>query len=196
MRLRLFLILLLPLSSQAFRFETALEDSVWKSESSPYVCKLEHGIDGYGSGLFEHIAGEEARLKIQGQGYAFDASEVKVLADPPDWRPNLQKRLIFDTKAVRGDVVVNETESNQVLAELAGGMQVVFNGQLEDSNAQPFYVFLSSVGFQDAFDEFKRCEDQLLPANYGQVERTRIQYRVGTIAVSYTHLTLPTIYSV
>jgi outer membrane protein OmpA-like peptidoglycan-associated protein len=58
---------------------------------------------------------------------------------------------------------------------------VTFEGALKESGDQPVVVYLSTVGFRQAFDNFTACEDQLLPASFDQLQRSRIQYPVGAI---------------
>ena len=60
-------------------------------------------------------------------------------------------------------------------------MMIEFQGTLKENESQPLAVSLSTVGFRGPFDEFTACEDQLLPANFEQLERTRVQYAPGQI---------------
>jgi len=175
---------LTPLSANAFEYVTRLEDSSWRTRSSPYVCRLEHEIEGYGTGQFVHRAGESQRLNLTGQGYEFDAGKVRVYADPPAWRPGVASSLIGSVAPEDGEVVVKGEIATDVMAALANGMLIGFKGRLKESNRQSFDVFLSSVGFYPAYEDFKRCEDQLLPANFSQVERSRIQYQSGGTDIS------------
>ncbi|MBV1876141.1 MAG: OmpA family protein [Pseudomonadales bacterium] len=172
-------LLFVPCCAIGFEFITPMENSRWELDSSRYVCRLEHVIAGYGKGTFEHIAGEKQKLFIVGQGYGFDSHSVKVGADPPEWRPNRTRKNLFEIFPERGEIIVVKENVTELLAELDAGMQVAFRGVLQESNHQPSDVFLSAVGFQSAFDRYKRCEHRLLPVNFSQVRRSRVQYKVG-----------------
>ena len=163
-----------------FQFLTPMEVSEWRVDTSRFECALTHPIRGYGMGEFIHTAGEDPKLLIQGRGYRFAKYKTRVSAEPPPWRPGRPSRSILEVGPIQGKVLIADLHTNEILSELSKGMQVGFRGILADSKQQPFDVYLSSVGFQTAYTEFKRCEDGLLPANFSQIERSRIQYEAGT----------------
>jgi outer membrane protein OmpA-like peptidoglycan-associated protein len=167
----------------ALRYATDMDESQWITDASPYVCRLEHHIAGYGTGAFVHHAGEDRRLELDGQGISFGETEIKVLAEPPTWQPRKPPFSLAAVQIKHGELHLDEQLSSQVAAELLGGMMIAFRGKLKESEAQPLEVHLSTVGFRGAFDDFTVCEDQLLPANFAQLERSRIQYKTGQIEV-------------
>ncbi len=179
----MLLILLMAQPAFAFRYETALEDSHWIVESSIFSCNLKHDIDGYGSGQLVHRAGESQRMELNGQGYEFSDASLRIISDPPSWRPTLDPRLLSEINPSSGNVTLSGRLVSEVVAELNRGMLVGFKGVLKENQNQPFEVYLSSVGFAPAYADFKRCEDKLLPASFDQLERNRIQYSVGAVNI-------------
>lgn len=186
MKALIFLILLgafggVAQSALALRYATSLDQSQWIAETSPYVCRLEHHIAGYGTSSFVHHAGEDRRLELDGQGIQFGQEKINVLARPPAWQPRRAPMNLSDTKVVDGELRLGEQLSSKVALRLLDGMMVEFRGTLRENQTQPLEVSLSTVGFRSAFAEFTSCEDQLLPANFAQLERSRIQYAPGQI---------------
>tara|TARA_R110002072_G_scaffold31735_5_gene97555 strand:- start:35497 stop:36498 length:1002 start_codon:yes stop_codon:yes gene_type:complete len=182
----IYILLLIPASffagnAHGLKYETGLDASQWVNESSPFACRLEHYIQGYGTGAFLHIAGEQRKLSLDGQGIAFGSLPVNVYAKPPNWRPGTQPQTLAQLTPSGGELQVGEQLATNIASGLLGGMMVAFAGTLKESESQPIEVSLSTVGFRQAFDEFAICEDQLLPANFSQLERSRIQYAVGQV---------------
>lgn len=165
----------------ALRYGTAMDESQWIADSSPYVCRLEHYISGYGVGAFVHHAGEDRRLELDGQGIMFGSSKIDVQAKPPSWQPGRLSQDLAHIKVDHGELHLDELTSTRVATQLLGGMMVAFSGSLKENEAQKLEVQLSTVGFRGAFDDFTACEDKLLPANFAQLERSRIQYKSGQI---------------
>lgn len=184
MKMLIFLIIVgFSLPVEALRYGTDLDESQWITDSSPYSCRLEHYIAGYGTGAFVHLAGEDRRLELDGQGIQFGKAKIGVMAQPPSWQPSRFAQDLANIQIEHGELHLNELVSTRVATELLGGMMISFQGSLKENEAQPLEVNLSTVGFRGAFDVFTACEDQLLPASFSQLERSRIQYKVGQIEV-------------
>lgn len=181
-----FLFGVCALNAFGLKYETELETSQWVNDSSRFACRLEHYITGFGTGAFLHNAGEDRRLALDGQGIAFGGKAVTVRAIPPNWRPGGKGIALGQLKPGQGDVRVGEMLATNIASELLGGMMISFEGALRESETQPMAVQLSTVGFRRAFDEFAVCEDQLAAANFSQLERSRVQYKVGQIELDDT----------
>lgn len=179
--LNLFLLGILAPHALALKYEAGMDVSQWVNDTSPFVCRLEHYITGYGTGAFIHHAGEDRQLALDGQGITFGGKEVSIQARPPKWKPGGKPSFLAQLVPTEGEVRVGEAVATDVAAELLRGMMVTFDGALKESGDQPISVYLSTVGFRQAFDDFTVCEAQLLPANFAQLERSRIQYSVGQI---------------
>jgi len=184
MRLKpVFLILLVSLNASAFRYITPLENSAWETNASPYACTLKHTIEGYGSGVFFHEAGEKRVFRLQGNGFGFANKPIQMISDPPNWLPNKDQSLLSVLGLKQDRVEVTGELITRMMAELVGGMLVSFNGILADSVDQDFNIVLSSAGFHQAYETYLMCEQQLLPVNFSQIERTRIQYRSAEVGI-------------
>lgn len=170
-------------SAAALSYSTELDESQWVTDVSPYVCRLEHYVNGFGTGAFVHHAGEDRRLELDGQGIMFGTPGIAVLAEPPKWQPRKQPQTLAQIKVEHGELRLGEQLSSKVATELLGGMMIAFQGKLKENQTLDLEVRLSTVGFRGPFDEFTACEDQLLPANFAQLERSRIQYKSGQLEV-------------
>lgn len=181
-----FLFGVCALNAYGLKYETGLDASQWVNDGSRFSCRLEHYITGFGSGAFVHNAGEDRQLELDGQGIAFGGESVAVRATPPNWRPGAKGIALGQLKPAQGKVQVGETLATNIASELLGGMMITFEGALRESVTQPIAVQLSTVGFRKAFDDFAICEDQLAASSFFQLERSRIQYKVGQIELGET----------
>ena len=191
--MRLILILMtLAMSTEAyaFRYLTPLENSTWKTDASPYACALKHTIEGYGDGVFLHEAGERRMFQLDGHGFNFANKPIQLIADPPNWLPNKDQTLLSVLGLKKNRVEVHGELITQMMAELVNGMLVSFNGTLADSKNQVFDIVLSSAGFHSAYEKYLMCEQHLLPVNFRQIERARIQYHSAETEVSAKGLAL------
>ena len=179
--LKFFLLGLMAPHAFALKYETGMDVSQWVNEASPFACRLEHYITGYGTGAFVHLAGEDRQLDLNGQGITFGGKAVSIHATPPNWRPGVKPAFLAELVPTEGEVRVGEAVATDIAAELLRGMMVTFEGKLKESDDQSIAVYLSTVGFRQAFDAFTACEDQLVLANFAQLERSRVQYSVGQI---------------
>ncbi|MGK0396494.1 MAG: outer membrane protein OmpA-like peptidoglycan-associated protein, partial [Candidatus Azotimanducaceae bacterium] len=181
-----FLFAACALNAFGLKYETELDASQWVNDSSRFSCRLEHYITGFGTGAFLHNAGEDRRLALDGQGIAFGGQSVTIRTIPPNWRPGVKGMALGQLKPDQGEVRVGEVLATNVASELLRGMMISFEGALRESETQPIAVQLSTVGFRKAFDDFAVCEDQLAAASFSQLERSRVQYKVGQIELGDT----------
>lgn len=188
----LLVLITLAISTEAnaFRYLTALEDSAWMTEASPYACGLKHMIEGYGEGVFVHEAGEARVFQLNGRGFRFANKPIQLIADPPNWLPNRDQTLLSVVGLKKNRVEVRGELITQMMAELVSGMLISFNGILADSENQTFDIVLSAAGFHAAYEQYLLCERQLLPVNFRQIARTRIQYRSAETDISSEGQTL------
>ncbi|MFT7685606.1 MAG: outer membrane protein OmpA-like peptidoglycan-associated protein [Candidatus Azotimanducaceae bacterium] len=143
------------------------------------MCQLNHKISAFGSGQFEHEAGEAQALLLLGDGYKFSAKPVTVISEPPNWRPGELPKILGEVAAKEGEVRISGDLVTQLLSELTQGDLIAFKGKVIETNNEPMDVYLSAVGLKNAFETYKRCEANLLSVNYRQLERSRIQYASG-----------------
>ncbi len=185
MRLILVLVMLaISNEAMAFRYLTSLENSAWETDASPYACALKHNIEGYGEGVFLHEAGEKRVFQLNGHGFGFANKPIQLISDPPNWLPNKDQTLLSVLGLRKNRVEVKGELITQMMAELVSGMLVSFNGILADSEDQTFDIVLSAAGFHEAYEKYLMCEQHLLPVNFRQVERARIQYRSAETDIS------------
>lgn len=172
-------IIINPDSALGYKYLSGIGESSWAHTGSRFMCRLEHKINAYDEGLFKHEAGEAQELLLLGDGCRYAPKPVSVVSEPPNWRPGGRPKTLAEISAVDGELRVTGDLVKELLSELTQGNLVAFKGVLKETNNEPMDVYLSSVGLKTAYEDYKRCEANLLSANYRQLERSRIQYASG-----------------
>ncbi|MCB1643989.1 MAG: OmpA family protein [Pseudomonadales bacterium] len=167
-------------------YVSALEDSRWETTTSRYECVLSHMIEGYGKGEFIHRAGEGRIFRLTGQSFAFRQAPASILSVPPTWLPGRASTVLMTSPAPPPQLEYNGDITTRMAAELLRGMLVVVQGELDEVEGEPLAVTLMTAGFTQAYEDFQRCEVNLLPVNFAQIERIRIQYSGGETDVPAT----------
>jgi outer membrane protein OmpA-like peptidoglycan-associated protein len=163
---------------------TVLEHSVWQNQVSRFECQLNHPVTGFGAGRFSHVAGGERQFILDPRGLTFDAARVDVSAVAPVWLPERPSRELAALMSVSSPLTLGPDLATVLLVELLAGMQVSFQGIVKETRAEQFDVVLSPASFSQEYEEFLRCESQLLNVGFHTIERTRIEYASSEIDIS------------
>jgi outer membrane protein OmpA-like peptidoglycan-associated protein len=174
------LIIINPGPAYGYKYLSEIGESSWAHTGSRFMCRLEHKISAFGEGQFRHEAGEAQELLLLGDGYQYAPKPVSVVSEPPNWRPRGLPKTLAEILVLDGELRVTGDLVKELLSELTQGNLVAFKSVLKETNNEPMDVYLSSVGLKAAYENYKRCEANLLSANYRQLERSRIQYASGT----------------
>ncbi|MEX1058654.1 MAG: OmpA family protein, partial [Natronospirillum sp.] len=104
------------------------------------------------------------------------------------WRPSSLTQDLGYVAVTHGQRPLRvETERTlSMLAALEQGMAPAFTRQGRGM-AEPVRLKLSPVGFKQFFPEYRQCIGQLLPINFDQAERTRLNYDTGVDTLSRAH---------
>jgi len=104
---------------------------------------------------------------------------------PPSWRPGLQERDIGYVDVARSGrpVVLDEANTRLVLAELFRGMMPTVTRRAWYSEDDAVLVAVSPVNFKVAYQEYQTCLTNLLPVNFGQIERSTVFWQPGQMTL-------------
>ncbi len=153
----------------------------WSAESSIFECRLSQQIPGFGMAVFYHQAGEPLSFYMQTPDSPMQEGRALLTSQPPLWRQELEvKDLAYvDVTRTRRPVLLNASHSRLVLAELERGMVPTLMRRAWFSEQESIHVGLSPVKFGEAYREYHRCTGDLLPVNFGQIERSTVFWQVN-----------------
>lgn len=169
-----------PRSVQAMEFGPGLQNTEWQVDCDIFECEFRQSIPFYGDAVFYHRAGEEVRFFLETPSNRMQDGRAALAVEAPSWRPSSQVRDLGYVTVRHGErpLEVDTERTLSMLAALESGMSPAFTRQGRGMT-EPIRVKLSPVGFNRYFQEYRAGITQLLPVNFDQVERTRIQYDTG-----------------
>ncbi|XOZ34696.1 flagellar protein MotY [Halomonadaceae bacterium KBTZ08] len=168
----------LPLSATGTTFSAGIENSRWILSDSIFECTLTHPVPGYGEAVFYHRAGESLRFFLQPVRSSMRAGEAALVIEQPAWKAG---KPVDDLGYVRVSndrdrpVELSSGTSERMLASLQEGRMPTFTRRARQSD-RPVRVRLNYINYGSPHDSFRRCQSQLLPVNYDQVQRTVVLF--------------------
>lgn len=172
--------------SFAVTFQTPMDRAGWMVEGDIFHCEMNHRIEDYGQAVYEKVAGESAKLKINADTPTLKSGSAAIRSRLPIWRRGGQASLLGTAKVNQGgqELVLNSEQTEWVLRELSSGREVYFVRKLwfadgEGGQREEAEVVLSPVNFQDSHAELVQCLSKLLPVNYEQIERSTLYFSPG-----------------
>ena len=188
MRATVFGLLLTLLASQSLGmvYGPRLNEAEWRTELSPFICKLWQPIPYFGSAVFEVRAGGQLGFHLESGNNPMRAGQASLVVKAPLWAPERgETNLGYVPVAERSQPVkLDRRLANRLLTELHSGMSPVFTRRSWYENNVSIQVALSSVNFRDAYGQYQHCLAQLLPVNWQQIARTRVNFAVGSADLS------------
>lgn len=168
-----------PLGVDAHLYVADVDEAQWTVETSPLYCRLWQGVPAYGRGIFQNNSGERQTFDLESQKKVYDKGTATIRISPPEWIFNRPKKQIAQTQTIKGfhPVLIEEPTVSNMLDELEAGMfpEIQHPGWYEGHWVE---VQLSSVNFTAAYADYSQCLGDLYPANFKQLERTRILFDV------------------
>ncbi|MEQ6884533.1 OmpA family protein [Salicola sp. Rm-C-2C1-2] len=168
----------LPCAAMGTTFSAGIENSRWLLSDSIFACTLTHPVPGYGEAVFHHRAGESLRFFLQPVRNPMRAGQAALVIEQPAWKAG---KSVDDLGYVRveGDhsrpVELSSGTSERLLASLRDGRMPTFTRRARQSN-RPVRVRLNHINYRSPHQSFRRCQTQLLPVNYDQVQRTVVLF--------------------
>ena len=170
------------LQANATRFQAQMDESVWLVDATVFACSMSHDIPFYGRAVFQHRAGESAQFQLRSSTPRLESGKASLVSAAPVWHPQGKAVEMGYVPVKRGDlpVVLDAGYSQQVLAELHAGREVIFTRAPWYGASESLRVVLSSVNFQAAYRQYLACLATLLPVNFEQIRRTAIYFPSGS----------------
>ena len=178
--MRLLVVLLITLGSshtaRALTFEAGL-DGEWRFEKSGEACVLKRSLGRYGEVRFTGEPGRVLQLQVLPLRDLFGKGAVTAQAVAPEWHqshPAVAAR--GELHHVNGGVVsARDPVATSLLMDLYGGFALKLS-QPSWFGGAPVEISVSAVRFRAAYDTFASCFQWLMPANFEDVERTRVTF--------------------
>lgn len=156
------------------------EQSHWNlTEDTPLSCRLVHPIPNYGNAEFSARASKKLNLDFELKMWRPMARtrSVSLVSLPAPWQAGeaaqrLQKLEFFQ----QFDGYVGGQTPWVMLSELERGRQPTFSYQEWQDRDQRIEISLSSVLFQQSYNQFSRCLQNLLPYSFEDIAFTILHY--------------------
>jgi outer membrane protein OmpA-like peptidoglycan-associated protein len=158
-----------------------IDTAIWQVESSVFECRLLQQIPELGQAVFYHEAGEPLSFYLQANENPMQEGRALLTSLPPVWRKDLPVRDLgyVDVTTTNTPVNLDASISQLMLAELGRGMVPTFMRRAWYSEDESVHVGISPVNFGEAYQQYNQCAGQLLPVNFGQIERSTVFWRSG-----------------
>ncbi len=161
-------------------YSAGLTNSVWAvTEATPIQCSLDHNIPRFGRATFTIRANKEVNLDfdLDGDRETPVTRTVTLKSVPPSWRPGQVAQditLLKFHKQFNG--YVGGRNAWAMLSELEEGRFPTFIFRDWYNQDQVTQVGISSVNFQNNYDEFVTCVNQLLPYSFEDIAFSVLSY--------------------
>lgn len=172
------LLMILSITAGAASFSATIDQSKWDLEASRFNCRLSQKIPLFGTGVFDHEAGEPVRFSLKPlQGHGLKG-KARLVAEASPWQPGIPVREIgvVAFKEGSGNIDVVNQYAQQMLAMLFKGMQPTFSAANWSGTGESVRIGLSAANFQPAYEAYTGCVANLLPVNYRQIARTAVLF--------------------
>ncbi|MFT5881297.1 MAG: outer membrane protein OmpA-like peptidoglycan-associated protein [Moritella sp.] len=186
---RLFIIIFAALFSTSVsaamkNYAANYEFSQWdNSRSTPIQCKLEHNIPRYGQATFTSRASKLINLdfELDMKRLPARAEMASLRAVPPNWKPGHAATDLADVKLYRQfSGYVSEQPAWRMLDALDSGDYPTFYFRDWYRGGEFISVGLSSVNFQNEYQEFLECVSNLLPYSLDDIAYSVLDFNEST----------------
>ena len=178
-----FVVLLAPMCAHAAVFGT-LVDGRWHYTEREGLCVLSAEVANYGQVTFLARRGGPVRFELQPLRDLFGDTTVTARAVAPSWHadhPSANERGAM--RHVRGGVTsTQDPVASRLLLDLYEGYALEFQGgRAQLGNVT---VAVSPARFSAAYTQFFECAHTMLPANFADVERSRVRFATNSARIS------------
>lgn len=171
----------LHLPAHAAIYTNGIEPSSWRYEGSAYGCSLVHDVPYYGEAVFKTRAGMASSFYLDAKAPRFKSGQALMILQPPAWRHNLRAQDLgfVSVDQSRRPVTLESKLTERLLAELNVGYEVELTRMPWYGAESATRVYVSPIGFRDAYKYYLDCLADLLPVNFEQIERTAVYFGSG-----------------
>lgn len=173
---------MIPLVSEAaaIRYLATPEQSKWDMVvNTPLECRLVHQIPNYGQAEFSSVASKKINLdfELKMRRPMGETRSVNLISMPPSWRAGESADRMNTMKFFKQfDGYVGGQTAWSILSELEKGRLPTFSYSDWVSRNQRIEVGLSSVTFQQKYNDFSLCISNLLPYSFEDISFTILHY--------------------
>lgn len=172
---------LAPLSASASKYYAAKPtESVWTvTVDTPIECRIEHAIPNYGMAMFSSRASKKINLdfELEMRRPMGQTQNVSLVSMPPVWLPGEPAEYIDRLRFFKQfNGFVDGQTAWSMLSELENGRYPTFSFQEWQSRGKRVEIALSSVSFQQPYNEFSSCISRLLPYSFEDIAFTVLHY--------------------
>ncbi len=187
----LWLTLLVAWPSWALRFSPAIDQSAWAVQGNQFECRIAQSIPDFGQAIFYHQAGETQQFYLMADTPRMKTGRAALRITNPEWKPGgrIEHVGYVDVAEQQEAINLTEQQANQLLHALFEGRQVEFIRRAWYDERESINVGISNVNFRGAYDQYVGCLAELLPVNYGQIERTSLMFSPGQESLGETETT-------
>ena len=169
------------LSAQAMRYGPSMHQAEWRLELSPFECRMWQPIPYFGDAVFSNRAGEEQTFYLAPTRKRMKSGEAKLVSAAPVW-DETRRSLDMGSVAVNKTdkpIMVGKKRAYQLLNELYGGMSPVLSRSSWYAEDEQIELFMSSINFRKAYQQYQDCLATLLPVNFDQINRSKIRFQTA-----------------
>ncbi|CAM2887765.1 flagellar protein MotY [Moritella viscosa] len=160
------------------------EFSQWEnSRSTPVQCSLKHDIPRYGQAIFTSRASKLINLdfELDMKRLPAKAEMASLRSVPPNWKPGSAAQDLADVKLYRQFTgYVSEQPAWRMLDSLDSGDYPTFYFRDWYRGGEFISVGLSSVNFQNKYQEFLECVSNLLPYSLDDIAYSVLDFNVAS----------------
>lgn len=175
-------------SASIRQYSADLDSSQWQvSDNSRLQCTLSHQIPNYGEAKFYSKASRNMNMEFEldmlrlPDNYAL--AEVRAVA--PKWRPGIGSRQLANMKLYKQySPGLPKKVAWNMLNELEQGMSPTFYYDDWYNNQDKISVGLSTVKFQQAYQQFVSCVGNLLNYSFDDIAYTVLNYQSNSDALT------------
>lgn len=162
----------------AHPYKARVDIAMWNVQPSPLICRMWQPIPTIGEAVFEAEAGRDITFYIDSLRKVKFTGDAHLESVAPAWKHGQKSKEIGKIKVEKGGNVPFYTDddlASRLLAELQVGMfpRISYGGWYPKHT---IHVDVSAVNFITAYNDFAACMAALFPANFDQLERTRVLF--------------------
>ncbi len=165
------------------RYVATPQQSTWQMvTNTPLECRLVHPIPNYGDAEFSSRASKKINLdfELKMRRPMGETRNVSLVSMPPVWRPGESANRMTTIQFFKQfDGYIGGQTAWTLLSELEKGRYPTFSYQDWQSSNQLVEVALSSVLFQEQYNNFSDCMANLLPYSFEDISFTILHYDRG-----------------
>lgn len=176
----------MPCSAHATQtriYAASLEQSTWRTQSTPLACDLSQVIPEFGTGLFQQRAGEPLEFQLKPLLPMLQPGQAILFAQSPAWKPRGDAFALGEVEVTDHwiPIQVSPPFAAAMLEQLAQGLMPALSaqGRSTTESEKRIQVVMSAANFQDAYEGYQRCLAQLLPVSYEQIARSAIFFETS-----------------